>query len=318
MTDCGDCEIWIEVTYPALRQKLHAGTWIRIAQKLTVPNKTVCRVGYYIRKGGSPTGTAYARIRRVSDDGIIETSSDTVDVSTLTAAFVWHYFTFDSLVDEEVRISLEYNGGDAGNYIETYITNIDKCIGCVSRFDSSWGDLPSNYDLNIKIYVLDPYSCNTFDNQADCEACGCCWCEVDGILQCVDCPCPPLWKYSEVGLKGFKDCIIDYVISWDEDEGIPTPIKRLVRKESPTTQAEYFVRLPRLIELEGMCTKPHKDCLEALKHAHQWVKLYDAYSLSDERLIDEVWIEYLHSRWAGDEDHHYPWHVRMVLICSTT
>jgi len=120
------------------------------------------------------------------------------------------------------------------------------------------------------------------------------------------------------GLKGDKDCILDYVLSWDEDEGVPTPIKRLVRKESPTTQVEYFTRLPRIIELEGKATKTHRNCLEDLKHNHQWLRLYEDYSLGDEGFIDWVWLEYLSSRWAGDEDHNYPWHIRMTLICSTT
>ena len=124
----------------------------------------------------------------------------------------------------------------------------------------------------------------------------------------------PKWSHDEVGLKGDEDCIIDYVIDWNEDEGVPTPIKRLVRKESPTTQAEYSTRLPRIISLEGMCTKTNRNCLEDLKHTHQWLKLYDSYDSP----TDYVWIESLSSRWAGDEDHNYPWNVRMTLICSTT
>ena len=87
------CEIWLDQSLQSHDWSMYNGFVVRAGQKLTIPNKTVCRVGFMLKKQNFPAGTLYCRIRKVSDDNIIETSSDTIDVSTLTAAMVWYYFT---------------------------------------------------------------------------------------------------------------------------------------------------------------------------------------------------------------------------------
>lgn len=107
---------------------------------------------------------------------------------------------------------------------------------------------------------------------------------------------------------------LEHILNWHEEEEVPIPIKRIVRKESPTVQAEYFVRLPRRIELELKSSKSEKVALESCKHCHGWLELYDY----DRSFVDAVFIERLNYRWARDEDHVYPWRGRMTLLCSST
>lgn len=104
------------------------------------------------------------------------------------------------------------------------------------------------------------------------------------------------------------------VLNWEEEETVTIPIKRVVRKDSPTTQAEYFTRTPRVITIETRCTKTTKDNLRSLKNQFNWQPLYDY----DGTYIDHVWMEGLSPRWRGDIDYDYPWQVRLTLICSST
>ena len=104
------------------------------------------------------------------------------------------------------------------------------------------------------------------------------------------------------------------VLNWEEEETSTIPIKHVVRKDVPTTQAEYFTRTPRTITIETRCTKTTKDSLRTLKNQHDWQALYDY----DGSFIDYVWVETLSPRWQGDVDYDYPWLVRIQLICSAT
>ena len=104
------------------------------------------------------------------------------------------------------------------------------------------------------------------------------------------------------------------VLNWEEEETSTIPVKRIVRKDGPTTQAEYFTRTPRIITIEARCTKTTKDAIRTLKNQHNWQPLYDY----DGTFIDNVWLETPTSRWQGDVDYDYPWLMRITLICSST
>jgi len=130
-------------------------------------------------------------------------------------------------------------------------------------------------------------------------------------------PTPPIIP-SEVFVTLWSECCgevgLERVLNWHEEEEVSIPIKRIVRKESPTVQAEYFARLPRRIELELKSSRSEKVLLEACKHRHGMVDLYDY----DETFVDCVWIERLNYGWVGGSDHNYPWRGRLVLLCSST
>jgi len=147
------CIIWIDNIAPhyILDPLWGAGT-TRGGQRITVPNKRICKVAFYMCRTGSPTGTAYARIRRVSDDSIIETSGDTLDVATLPTCntFALVEFTFDSVINEEVRIQVEFTGGSAGNRINLSLTQ-PAIIGVYTHYIVGYTDYAA-YDTRIKIY----------------------------------------------------------------------------------------------------------------------------------------------------------------------
>lgn len=132
---------------------------------------------------------------------------------------------------------------------------------------------------------------------------------------CGSCQACQDWGAGYVGLcGGCDDLPIDVVLSWHEEEVTPIPIKNIIRKSTPTVQANYWHREPRKIELELKVTRTKKQALEDCKHLHGWNQLYDF----DGEVIDWVWIESLSWRWAGNEDHNYPWRGKLVLICSGT
>lgn len=105
------------------------------------------------------------------------------------------------------------------------------------------------------------------------------------------------------------------VLSWNEEETTTIPVKRVVRKTTPTTQSQYFVREPRKINITDRCTAATKLALRNLKNQHAWQTLYDYDGIT---LVDYVWIESLSPEWEGDQDKNYPWHTRISLICSST
>lgn len=78
------------------------------------------RVVVSLKKVGSPTGTAYVRMRRSSNDSI-GCEFGSIDVSTLTTDFVEYTFTnINNTVPTDTnddKILVEYNGGNASNYV---------------------------------------------------------------------------------------------------------------------------------------------------------------------------------------------------------
>jgi hypothetical protein len=92
--------------------------WSRLGQKLTL-NGSVAKLAFALAKTGSPTGDVTFAIRTVSNDTVIA-SEVWGDAGQLTDTwFTWYEVTFDSpvFINEEVRLSCEWSGGDADNYV---------------------------------------------------------------------------------------------------------------------------------------------------------------------------------------------------------
>lgn len=129
---------------------LYAGSMIRGGQKITLSG-TITEVTLIAARFGDPTGTVYCRIRKVSDDSIIATSPTTKNAGTLPTGYGPSAFAFDNVpVDEEVRITLEYDGGDASNYVITRYTNTNVIAGVAVQYDTAWADITGG-DLYIGI-----------------------------------------------------------------------------------------------------------------------------------------------------------------------
>lgn len=100
------------------QQSLYTDIGRRISQRLTIPNRTVTKLAFLIKKIGAPTGDITYEIRKVSDDSLI-VSKVLGDASALQTTPTWEEVTFDTpqLVNEEVRICIYYIGGDASNNV---------------------------------------------------------------------------------------------------------------------------------------------------------------------------------------------------------
>jgi hypothetical protein len=138
--------------------------YYRMAQRITLTGDTLQQVSWYVAKNNGPTGTMYARIRKVSDDSIIETSSKTVDVGTMQSSAHWEDFPFTCAPNEEVYISLEYSdGGDGNNFVRVYCLSGDVISGEFYTYISSWVDA-GTLDMTIKIQFAGYPATNTVDD----------------------------------------------------------------------------------------------------------------------------------------------------------
>jgi len=90
-------------------------------QRLTISNRTVTKLSFYLKRDGSPGGTVTFLIRKVSDDSIVATKlwGNAIDISTTAT---WYEITFGTpvFINEEVRLLVSANLGSAGNLINVY------------------------------------------------------------------------------------------------------------------------------------------------------------------------------------------------------
>jgi len=128
----------------------------RAGHKITLTGRPLEYVRFYLMKTASPTGTLSVTVRRVSDNGIIETSATTLDVSTLGGAYEWKEFALTCAPNEAVRICAEYDGGDGSNYVNIGRSTTDLCDGMrCTYYDSAWDDEPAD-DRTIILQATDP------------------------------------------------------------------------------------------------------------------------------------------------------------------
>jgi len=116
---------------------------------------------------------------------------------------------------------------------------------------------------------------------------------------------------------------LDHVLTWVEDDTEEIPVKKVVRKTTPTTQSQYFTVYPRLIDITARCTKTVKNALRTLQNQHDWQPLCDYDCVGDcnsanVAFVDYVWMEKCKPEWQGDRDKNTPWHITISLICSAT
>lgn len=132
---------------------LYAGSTTRAGERInSVLLGTIIQVSFKMSKTGSPTGTAYIRIRAVSDDSIIGTIG-TIDVSTIAGTATWYDFTGSvfNTATQDLRFSFEYSGGDVDNYIRVlYNSSNTLSSGVRTTYSGSWTDTTG--DTAIKVH----------------------------------------------------------------------------------------------------------------------------------------------------------------------
>lgn len=135
------------------QESLSSTTKIRNAQKITLTGDTLTYVRWQLKKINDPTDTIYTRIRKVSNDDIIETSATELDASTLTGDFVWYEFVLTCAPDEEVYVSCEYSGENGLNQVLIGKKGSDVCDGTRCRYGPGgpWEETPTN-DMTIILF----------------------------------------------------------------------------------------------------------------------------------------------------------------------
>ena len=122
---------------------------IRDGQRLTIPNRLVTNLGFWLHKSGSPSGDVTFTIRKVSDDSII--NSKVWGAATgLEAGPTYEEVEFDTpvTINQEVRIACEFSGGNADNRVFLNLQNADvKANECRSyHYEGEWSDVGNNDD----------------------------------------------------------------------------------------------------------------------------------------------------------------------------
>lgn len=106
---------------------------------------------------GAPVGTAYVRVRQVSDDAILGTIGS-IDVSTIGGALAWYTFdtgTAFNPIQQDIRITFEYDGGDGANRprmsVDTTAPTYANGVLTSYTVAGGWADNAAQ-DMNFRCY----------------------------------------------------------------------------------------------------------------------------------------------------------------------
>jgi hypothetical protein len=130
-----------EQTQHDMNLELRTDYYIRHAQRMFIPNRQVTKLAFPLhKKGTGGTGNITFALRSVSDDSIIA-SKVWGDSGDLTIDDTWYEVTLDTpvTVNEEVRQSVEFTGGDTNNCPVARAKNADvKPAEYLSIYNTSW------------------------------------------------------------------------------------------------------------------------------------------------------------------------------------
>lgn len=133
--------------------------WIRLGQRLVIPNRKVLTLAFCLQKIGDPTGDVTFAIRDL--EGNIIVSEVLGDASIIDVKRSWYEVTFSSpkIIDEEVRLSCEWGPGDKDNHLGyMYRTGNPKPGEWYTNYYAygQWHDIGEAEEGNYKYtYTLD-------------------------------------------------------------------------------------------------------------------------------------------------------------------
>lgn len=106
-----------EQTQHNTTQPIDISMFHSIGQRLTVSNRKITKLGFWIGRNGSIAGQVYFKVVRVSDDGVIQ-SQLWGNINDLGAiAYKEVTFVAPDFINEEVRIIVEPTAGDSGDHV---------------------------------------------------------------------------------------------------------------------------------------------------------------------------------------------------------
>ncbi|GAI66374.1 unnamed protein product, partial [marine sediment metagenome] len=131
---------------------LFEGDAVRVAQRKTISNRYITKLGFWLSKYYSPTGDVTFTVRKVSDDEVILTKVwGNASALTTEATYKEVTFTTPVLVNEEVRLCVEFSGGGimATVKVEDNSGDVKACEN-EWRYISEWTDWVPR-DLKYKV-----------------------------------------------------------------------------------------------------------------------------------------------------------------------
>jgi hypothetical protein len=146
---------------------LYAGSQIGGGQCFTGNGYKITSAKFYMKKGGSPTGTGVVKIYNMTGTfgtsgkptGSALATSSTIDVSTITTSFALYEFTFTGVNQITLTngtyycVEFSYDGGDASNRLWLgYDSSSPTHAGNRFRsYSGSW-DTQSGHDVIFYVY----------------------------------------------------------------------------------------------------------------------------------------------------------------------
>ena len=125
---------------------LYNGNNTRYGERLnSFPASTIVGATFKMYKVGAPTGTANVTIRKVSDDSSLG-NLGSINVTTITTSAdgAWYACNTSPInvpTTQDIRLAVEYNGGDASNYIRIFYKNTDVLADSVlTYYNAGWLD----------------------------------------------------------------------------------------------------------------------------------------------------------------------------------
>jgi len=143
-------------------QRQANGTWqllsgftTRAGQRLFIRGQTVQKLSFPLKKKGTPTGDVTFTVRKIDDTVIL--SKVACDAAELTTELIWYEAIFDTaeFIDEEVRVLVEYGGGNILNFVSVgYYSGGIIADEKLSLYTAGWADIAGD-DITYS-YTYEP------------------------------------------------------------------------------------------------------------------------------------------------------------------
>jgi len=127
---------------------LHVGVTNEVGQRLTIPDRKLTHLGFWLHKEGTPTLNIYYQIRHSADNSLIyeQVACNQADLTT-EPQFIEIALDTSQELNEEVVINARSSAGAAGQACRISSKDSDvKANEVLTRRTTGWGDV-AGYDL---------------------------------------------------------------------------------------------------------------------------------------------------------------------------
>ncbi len=140
-----------EQTQQSASMSMYTDNRVRLAQTLTIPNRKVTKLGFWMFKSIEPWNNIYFRIRAMND--AVLAAKLWGPAGDLTTIMTYYELEFDTpvVINEQCRICCEYDGGNSSYCVRVAYQGTDvKADEFMCRWTSpSWTDM-ATYDITYR------------------------------------------------------------------------------------------------------------------------------------------------------------------------